>query len=343
MYVPSVSREFASAVFDYLGELGHTPEAVRRAAGLSSIPPLPEGRVSLLNYRALFEAGVALTGDQCFGMNMGARPFPRSWGLVSHLAVAAPNAFTAVSALMDYSELQLNFLRFRIRERSPGQLGIELQFDDPRAVHRHMVEHLIANIVVLASTQIGYALPPLYLELAHDDERSAEQLAKLLQAKVRTGARAYRIEASPDFLQQPALFGEEDLYRVTLELARNRLMDLRGEDRFLNRVREVVLQQLPGGLPKIRQVAAQLDMSSRTLQRRLGERNLRYQKLLDEVRRELAQQLLENRELRLQEIALYLGFNDQSAFQHAFRRWEGVSPGEYRRNAERLPSKMELL
>lgn len=331
MSSPTVSREFAQAVFDYLAELGFDADTVLATAGISSARLLASGRVPLALYEQLFEAGEVLTRDHCFGLNMGARPYPRSWGLVSHLAVSAPDATTAATSLMDYSELQLNFLRFVLCETDDGRIALEMHHEGPRPPHRHVVEHLLANIAVLASTQIGYAVPTLYIELAHDDAVSARHLARLIHAEVTTGADAYRFAAAPEFLDQNALYGEADLHRITRELARERLMKLRGEDRFLNAVREIVLDLLPAGLPKVEEVAARLDLSSRTLQRRLGERNLRFQKILDEVRGELAVQLIRDYTLSLNEVAQYLGFNDQSAFQHAFRRWQGVTPGRYRR------------
>lgn len=331
MSTPSVSREFTQAVFDYLALVGHPADAVLEAAGLGAAPLLPTGRVPLGLYETLFEAGERLTGDDCFGLNMGASPYPQSWGLVSHLAVSAPDAMTAASALMDYSELQLNFVRFRVVALGDARLCMELHHEGVDHLSRHVAEHLLANIAVLASTQIGYKVPELRMDLAHDNARSAERLAELINATVTTGADCYRIEAAPHFLEQQSLYGEEDLYRVTEALARERLMELRGEDRFLNKVRETVLKQLPGGLPKVDDVANSLQMSARTLQRRLNERNLRYQQVLDEVRGELALQLIGDTSLSLNDMADYLGFNDQSALQHAFKRWHGTTPGRYRR------------
>lgn len=318
-------------MFDYLQEQGYSAQAVLACAGLLTTPLLPTGRVPLSIYERLFAAGEQLTGDHCFGLNMGASPRPRSWGLVSHLAISAPDAMTAVSALMDYSELQLNFARFRLRLADRERMCMVLQHDAVASLSRQVVEHLLANIAVVASREIGYALPELRVQLAHNDAVSAAHFAQLIGAEVSINAKEYIFEASPDFLQQRALYGEEDLYRVTEALARERLMKLRGEDPVLNRVREVVLRQLPAGLPKIDTVASDMGMSARTLQRRLQQRNLRYQRVLDEVRCEVALQLIDDHSLSLNEIAAYLAFNDQSALQHAFRRWQGTTPGQFRR------------
>lgn len=331
MSSPTVSREFTQAIFDYLTELGHPADDVLHAANIPSAALLALDRVPLLFYERLFSAGELLTGDRCFGLSMGAQPYPLSWGLVSHLAASAPDAMAAASALLNYSELQLNFIHFVLRDVDSGYRCLEIQHEGKLNLERHVVEHLLANIVVLASTQIGYAVPILEIELAHNNTYSATQFASLSKAKVSLNSDAYRVRVAPEFLNQQAVHGEEDLYRVTQELAQQRLMKLRGEDRFLNIVRMAVQQQLHEGLPKVAQVASRLDISARTLQRRLGERNLNYQKVLDEVRGELALTLIREGSMSFNDIALHLGFNDQSAFQNAFRRWQGVSPGRYRR------------
>jgi AraC-like DNA-binding protein len=69
----------------------------------------------------------------------------------------------------------------------------------------------------------------------------------------------------------------------------------------------------------------------RTLQRRLKDVGVNYNDLLNDVRKTLALNLLENQTLALSEIAFSLGYSEVSAFNHAFRRWVGQSPGDYRR------------
>ena len=71
--------------------------------------------------------------------------------------------------------------------------------------------------------------------------------------------------------------------------------------------------------------------SVRTLQRRLKDAGVNYNDLQNDVRKTLALNLLENDTLALGEIAFSLGYSEVSAFNHAFRRWVGQSPGEYRR------------
>jgi len=83
--------------------------------------------------------------------------------------------------------------------------------------------------------------------------------------------------------------------------------------------------------PTIEYTSRVLGIPVRTLQRRFRERDLSYSQLVDQVRLELACSLVEQRDLRLEDIAETLGYANPSAFSRAFRRWFGMSPRDYRR------------
>lgn len=96
------------------------------------------------------------------------------------------------------------------------------------------------------------------------------------------------------------------------------------------RVREAIVRRLPDGEPRRDQVAGELCMSERTLQRRLEQEKTSFVELLDDTRRELADQYLGRLHLSLAQATYLLGFADQSSFFRACRRWFKVSPGQYR-------------
>lgn len=93
------------------------------------------------------------------------------------------------------------------------------------------------------------------------------------------------------------------------------------------RVREAVAA---GGVPSLAQVAKGLALGPRTMQRRLGERGATWRSACDDVRIDLAKEMLADPQLALAQIAFRVGFSQTSAFHRAFRRIEGVPPGHYR-------------
>ena len=102
------------------------------------------------------------------------------------------------------------------------------------------------------------------------------------------------------------------------------------------RAREVIIRRLPDGEPRRDQVASELAMSERTLQRRLEEEATSFGQLLDGTRRELAEQYLGRLHLSLAQAAYLLGFADQRSFFRACKRWFEASPGQYRSQLHRL-------
>lgn len=86
-----------------------------------------------------------------------------------------------------------------------------------------------------------------------------------------------------------------------------------------------------GRFPNIEAVAASLNMSTRTLHRRLAEHRRTYQSVLDEVRCALAIEFLQRSDMPLEELAAQVGFSDAANFRKAFRKWTGESPGDCRR------------
>ena len=91
------------------------------------------------------------------------------------------------------------------------------------------------------------------------------------------------------------------------------------------------LTRTPGRFPEIEEIAETLCTTSRTLRRRLAAEGTSYSDLLANVRKALAIDYLTTTLLATEDIASALGFSDCVAFRHAFKRWTGSTPGEYRR------------
>jgi AraC-like DNA-binding protein len=101
---------------------------------------------------------------------------------------------------------------------------------------------------------------------------------------------------------------------------------------MLDRIRRCIDHHLPSGAPTLHDVAGELRMSPRTLQRKLRERGTSCSEVTDELRRELAVELVRREEAPLT-IAFRLGFRDATSFYRAFRRWTGTTPGGFRTTA----------
>jgi AraC-like DNA-binding protein len=98
-------------------------------------------------------------------------------------------------------------------------------------------------------------------------------------------------------------------------------------------VRAAVIRNLAHDRVRLASIAAELGLSPRTLQRKLADSGASFQQVLDAARHALAQDYLRQRGLSLADIAFLLGYQEQSAFTHAFREWSGMNPGAWRERA----------
>jgi AraC-like DNA-binding protein len=134
------------------------------------------------------------------------------------------------------------------------------------------------------------------------------------------------LEISNDLLFAGNRLGDQSVSAFFDTHLDSELAELVDENRIDQRVARQVIQALSEGVPSINDIAQQLNMSSRTLQRRLSDEGFVYQELVDDTRRDLAVRLLEKKEYSLAEIAFLTGYAEQSTFTRAFKRWHGQTP-----------------
>jgi AraC-like DNA-binding protein len=134
-------------------------------------------------------------------------------------------------------------------------------------------------------------------------------------------------------LELPHPEASRTLLSITERYAEQQLSRLPAGDDFMLRLRHRMRCALPEGGLTLSELAREIGLGSRTLQRRLAAEGTSLRRLLDEERRGLALHYIHDARASLIDIAFLLGFADQSAFSRAFSRWTSRSPSDYRRSA----------
>jgi AraC-like DNA-binding protein len=165
------------------------------------------------------------------------------------------------------------------------------------------------------------------------DETPAERRARaeIMGDNIRAGHPWAGIRFDASLLERPMATADAMLGNLMRHYGNLRLAALPQERGEIDPLRREIARLLVKGDSSIERLAMATGTSARTLQRRLKDAGVNYNDLLNDVRKTLALNLLENETLALGEIAFSLGYSEVSAFNHAFRRWVGQSPGDYRR------------
>lgn len=146
-----------------------------------------------------------------------------------------------------------------------------------------------------------------------------------------------RIEFSKQDSLQPFLTANPVMWSFFEPNLRKKLSQLENNASFSEKVKAILLENLPAGLTNIDDVSNCLAMSKRTLQRLLEEERTSFKTILDETRQTLAQHYLKQSSMCPKEISFLLGFQETNSFTRAFKSWTGQTPNAYRHQHHVLP------
>ena len=138
-----------------------------------------------------------------------------------------------------------------------------------------------------------------------------------------------RLTISADDADKRLASGNKHLARLNDQYILQYLAGLDEQD-FIVRIKGASLDLLPSGRISLERVASRLNVSVRSLQRRLRDEGTTFRQLVDDVRRELAEDYIGDPATSLMEVAFVLGFSIYSSFSRAYKRWTGLSPVEGR-------------
>jgi AraC-like DNA-binding protein len=215
-------------------------------------------------------------------------------------------------------------------DRDEAGFSLSLARADGGAVPPVYVDYVFAALVTRMRMRIRPDLQVRALELRQPVPISATPYTELFRAPVRFGAPADRLCFSAEEWEAPTATADAALGRMLEEHARILAERLPHAPGFTTDVRKTIVGTLPEGA-SADSVARALHMSVRTLQRRLVATGTTFREVADTVRIQLAEGYLVDRSVSIAEVAVLLGFSDQTSFHRAFRRWTGEPPGRWRR------------
>jgi AraC-like DNA-binding protein len=215
----------------------------------------------------------------------------------------------------------------------------KISFTQPTSVspptQRLLATSWVASCVVIARQLVGDDWTPQQVfvpgqEPSPDDRQAYEDFLRCRFSVASPAALLVAQDADLDRRVQGADLKLATLLQPMLDEALNNVADAGSTT---HRVRAALARLCGGQELTLERVAGRLGTSGRTLQRRLQDERTTFQQLLDEVRHEIALVQVTNRAASLDEVAWLLGFSNSTAFHRAFKRWTGVTPGEFRRHA----------
>jgi AraC-like DNA-binding protein len=193
------------------------------------------------------------------------------------------------------------------------------------------VDAFIAVAVRLCRTLAGRSFSPLGVELRRAAPKDPAPFLRYFRVMPTFGAPLDVLTLDRPMLDARLLTANAEVARANDAVIADHLARLEAA-RIGPRVRQAIDELLPQGEPDSVTIARRVGMSQRSLQRKLAEEGTSFAGLLDETRRTLALNYLDEGRYTVSEITYLLGFANVSGFSRAFKRWTGVSPSAHRKS-----------
>jgi AraC-like DNA-binding protein len=296
----------------------------------SRLAAAPEARVERSELLEVAEIALDLCADPAFGLHWAEWVSAQSFGLISQLLAQSTTLRAAFDTLFHFGELVTDDLEVELIER-----GDEAELRSHVLVGESLrVRRLASELTLLGLyNMLRDFSPPNRLRQANFDYPAPSYRAeytRLFEGTERFDRQHTGMTFDRTLLDCASPHHDEEIKSSLLSVAEQRLSMLRQHGPHSWQLRSLLARQPAPHRVAMKTAAGWLDLSLRSLQRRLSEEGQSYTSLAHEASTIVARRMLAVERRTIQETAFAMGFSEVSSFHRAFKRWTGTTPTKFR-------------
>ena len=329
----SASSDLLRLLLSYLSSRGLEPRELIQAAGIDAASLADrELRIPFAQFGLILRQAAEACADPDLGLHFGemARRFPPGH-LLYTVMMNSPNVSGALERFFRFHALMSDAVIPRV-ERSGEHADILIEPAQPGfTIGRPYLDTSLAASMVFLEKLDGRHVRPIEACFAYKAPPDKREHRRLFSCPLRFDQQVSRLRFESGLLDRPLQHADPDLLKSLERIAQKRLARATATPAWVRKTqRSIIRTLLAGDQPAVEAVARDLAVSVRHLQTQLKAEESTYKQVLDTVRLDLAKDYLNKDDLSLCEIAFLLGYTEQSSFNHAFKRWTGTTPMQYR-------------
>jgi AraC-like DNA-binding protein len=327
------SRRLAYGVLPLLSALeahGVNPTPILKRAEIDVFGLYDPGyTIAIEQELRLLKESFAAVAEPAFGLEVAARYDLRSFSTLGLAMQASQDLAQVLTLVAEFPQLAWGVSKVMVTLQPPY---VELGFE-PHPLLGVLTQDLVERDMLCAlrvlSQCLGEPIEPsqVWLQRKAPSASLTERYASAFVQPPQWSQHGHRMAFKMHILSQPLAQADPRIQRFYRAQCQQMVAELSTPFRLTQAVRERLRQTTP--MPDLSQLAAQMWLSPRTLQRRLAKEHSCFSRLLQEVRLERACARLQEGQVALQTLAAELGFADVVAFTHAFCGWTGEAPGRW--------------
>lgn len=326
----SVLSNICIAIARALDSVGQDGKAVLARVGVDYEFALdPDTRVPVTQFQELWAVATEAADDPCFGLVVADQTLPADLNGLGLGVLVSDTLKSLIERLIRYQR-SVSTNANLVLEEHEHELHVYLRPTVKDYVYQDGVADYISALVVkLCRLTMSEDINPVSASFKHFEPTGSNRFGDFFRCPVHFGEEEQTLVFDKAIFEHILETAHPELARVNDQVVMAYLARFDRDD-LITRISTLLIEHLPSGSPSQAMIARELHMSTRNLQRRLAGEGTTFRELVEDIRKELAQQYLREHHRSIGEIAYLLGFSEPSNFTRFFRGHTGVSPKEFR-------------
>lgn len=330
--LPTATGGIARLAYASARRAGIALEPLLKKAGLTDQQIKDSGaRLAVHDQIRFLNVAAAALGDDSLGFHLAQLPDLRELGLMFYVAASSESLGDALQRAARYSSIVNEGLSLKCLKAGDIRMVFEY-VGVARHSDRHQMEFLMTALIRVCRHLTGQRLTPSRARIIHRRRnQGGSEWAAYFGGNTTFGARMDELTFVEHIKDMKVISADPYLNKLLVANCEQALAHRRiNRGAFRAAVENAIVPLLPHGKVRASQIAARLGLSQRTSARRLTLEGVTFSEVLESLRSDLARQYLSDPDLSISRIAWLLGYQEVSAFTHAFKRWSGKTPRQAR-------------
>jgi len=285
-------------------------------------------------YNRVIEKIVSTTGNDHFGLQLGASLSLSAAGLIVQITQSSRTVEEALRYMVEFNNLGCQAMPFMLQQ-SDGEWQLSVhpspvwEKQSPIAA-RHTMDGMMIFTLRQFQALTRQRYEPKRIHFSYPRPANPKAYERLIRCPIHFSQETTCLWLDEKQVADPIVTSDYQLLQILVNYAEQKLAKLHNKQGFKAKVRQAIVHLATPAFPTIEQVADNLNLSVRSLQRRLKAEQYTYQQLVDELKHQFSLEYLKRKDLSVKEVAYLLDYADASSFIRSFKRWEERTPVEFR-------------
>lgn len=327
-------NQWTHALLAYAAQRGIAPQQVCDLSGIV-LADLQKKKYTLTSEQvnSLWKNAVQLSHDHQFGLHFGESMQLTALGLIGQIIITSNTVGEALSHAGRMIHLVTDMFQIQVSTHA-STFSIEFVPDKDKSrrypyTFRQMADYLLVFVLHELNGVLLERLQPEAVNVSYP-LGDAHEYERIFRCPVLSDSDRLSLELSMHILSLPIITANYEIQKMLLQKTDTLLRHTPIDQTFQTKIYYYLLTNSYLSTMSLEAVAANFNMSTRSLQRRLKEEGVTFLEIVEEVRKNLAIHYLTSEQLQIKDIAYTLGYNEPSAFLRAFKRWTGKTPTSYK-------------